>query len=366
MAAAANAAATQTIAALYEAKAVLGMRSTVSSLARVFPPDPPACCSAVTRTWHTAAFSPKPPTGFPSAIHNRPVSTAAGPHSTARVALVLAVFAVSFSAIFIRLADGDAFTIAWVRLGMAAVLLIPLVIREARARPPLRHDVAVGVLAGVLLTIHFLTWTAALSHTSIASAVLLVSLHPLLVVPVGRRLLGEPMPLMEMALALGGTVVTCVGDFRLSGAIGGDLLALAGAGSFAGYLLVGRLARARQGAAGYSAVAYATVATLTIILATLDSRLHSPSFRTVLACLALAAVCTVGGHTVLNWVLRHLATATVSVALLGEPPITALLAWAILLQVPSATTVAGGLLILPGIALALREPTPPAMLDAPG
>jgi drug/metabolite transporter (DMT)-like permease len=288
----------------------------------------------------------------------------------ARAALVAATCAVSFSAIFIRLADSDALTIVWVRLGLASILLLPLVAREVRSHRPTAREVWVAVAAGVLLAIHFLTWTESLARTSIASSVLLVSLHPLIVAPVGRRLLGErvsPSMIGGIALALAGTAVTCVGDFRIGGAITGDLLALAGAVSFAAYLLLGRLARTAQGAASYSAIAYVVVAVVTVGLAGSLQMLHAPSVRTFWACLALAGICTVGGHTVFNWVLRHLRVATVSVALLGEPPLTALLAIVILGQIPTTATIVGGLLILPGIALALRETAPTAvMTDAAG
>ena len=43
-------------------------------------------------------------------------------------------------------------------------------------------------------------------------------------------------------------------------ALGGDLLAIAGAVTFAGYLLVGRRVRSRYGAAGYSLPVYLVVA----------------------------------------------------------------------------------------------------------
>ena len=57
-----------------------------------------------------------------------------------------------------------------------------------------------------------------------------------------------------------------------------------------------------------------------------------------------------------NWALRHVPVLLVSVSFLGEPPLAALLAFLILASVPSLATVAGGVLILAGLALALVEP----------
>ena len=277
-------------------------------------------------------------------------------------ALVAATVAVSFSAILIKAAGDDPATIVWLRMGMATVLLAPWVLRDARrgVLPKGSTQIALVVVSGVLLAGHFLLWTASLRYTSIAASVLLVSLHPLIVTPLGRRLLGERVSRRMLAggvLAIIGTIVTCAGDFRVdSTAFGGDLLAIAGGLCLAGYLLIGRSVRANLGVAGYSASVYAVVCVIAAITAVVGGVAHLPSPRVALACLGLAVICTIGGHTVYNWALRHVPVLLVSVSFLGEPPLTALLALLILAAVPSPATVVGGVLILAGLALALIEP----------
>jgi drug/metabolite transporter (DMT)-like permease len=213
--------------------------------------------------------------------------------------------------------------------------------------------------SGLLLAAHFLLWTASLRYTSIAASVLLVSLHPVMVSPLQRRLFGErtnPGTVAGMAIALGGTVITCIGDVRLStAALGGDLLALGGAVSLAGYLVIGRGVRGALGVAGYSASVYAIVAAVAAVTAASAGVAHLPSARVALVCLALAVVCTLGGHTVYNWALRYVQAFRVSVAFLGEPPLTALLAAIAFGSIPPLSTVAGGVLILAGIALTMRR-----------
>ena len=165
--------------------------------------------------------------------------------------------------------------------------------------------------------------------------------------------------------AIIGMLVTCAGDLRVdSSAFGGDLLAIAGGLCLAGYLLIGRSVRANLGVAGYSAIAYAVVCVIAALTAMAGGVAHLPSPRVALACLGLAVVCTIGGHTVYNWALRHVAVLLVSVSFLGEPPLAALLAFLILASVPSLATVAGGVLILAGLALALVEPG--AQSERPG
>lgn len=277
-------------------------------------------------------------------------------------ALVAATVAVSFSALLIKAAGDDAATIVWLRMGMAAVLLAPWALRDARRGVLPSGGVQIGLVlaSGVLLAGHFLLWTASLKYTSIAASVFLVSLHPIIVTPLGRRLLGERVSgrtLAGGALAIVGMLVTCIADLRVNGgAFAGDLLAVAGAVCLAGYLLIGRSVRTDLGVAGYSAIVYAVVCVIAASTAVAGGVAHLPSGRVALACLALAVVCTIGGHTVYNWALRHVPVLLVSVSFLGEPPLTAVLALLILGAIPTVATVTGGVLILAGLALALVEP----------
>ena len=281
----------------------------------------------------------------------------------ATLVLIGATAAVSFSAIFIRVAGDNAATIVWLRMAIATVLLAPWVLarrRRARIAASERGIVALVVASGVLLAGHFLLWTASLTYTSVASSVLLVSLHPLIVAPLGRRLLGDRMPRQMIAgivLALTGTAITCIGGAREGSApLLGDLLALGGAVCLAGYLLIGRGVRAHIDVLTYSTAAFAVVSATAVAAAAASGGLHVPGARALAACTGLAVVCTIGGHVAYNRVLRGVPAATVSVAFLGEPPLTALLAFALLGSSPSAATTGGGALILAGLALTLLIP----------
>ena len=58
------------------------------------------------------------------------------------------------------------------------------------------------------------------------------------------------------------------------------------------------------------------------------------------------------GHSSINWALGHLPTALVALGLLAEPIGSTLLAWIILREPPTFSTLIGGLLILAGIGIA--------------
>ena len=65
--------------------------------------------------------------------------------------------------------------------------------------------------------------------------------------------------------------------------------------------------------------------------------------------LLLALVPQLIGHSTYNWALRYLPAALVSVTTLGEPIGSAILAYFILREAPTALTIFGGVLILGGI-----------------
>jgi drug/metabolite transporter (DMT)-like permease len=63
------------------------------------------------------------------------------------------------------------------------------------------------------------------------------------------------------------------------------------------------------------------------------------------------------GHTSLNWCLRWLSPTLVTVAILFEPIAASFLAWLVFGEIPSRAILAGGCLLLLGVALAVRGST---------
>jgi drug/metabolite transporter (DMT)-like permease len=76
--------------------------------------------------------------------------------------------------------------------------------------------------------------------------------------------------------------------------------------------------------------------------------------QTYLAFLALAVVPQILGHSSFNYALGYLSAAFVSVALLGEPIGSTVLALLLLKEIPATLEVAGGVIILAGIYIATR------------
>jgi drug/metabolite transporter (DMT)-like permease len=286
------------------------------------------------------------------------------------VALGFAMAAASSASILIRFAQSEAssLTIAVYRLAIATLILAPATLArpEWRVAGLSRRQLGLTALAGACLGLHFATWIRSLEFTSVASSIVLVQTTPLMVAALSPLLLRERIGRRLAAgllIATAGSLVvglsdTCLGPSCLGepifgrSALAGDLLALAGAASGAGYVLIGRVVRKEVALIPYISLAYGTAALLLGGAALLAGR-PAIGFSPVifLWLLLLAILPQLVAHSTYNWALGYLPAAVVSLAQLGEAVGSTLLAIPLLQEVPSPLRLAGGGMILAGILL---------------
>ena len=280
------------------------------------------------------------------------------------VTLGLGVLLVSVGAILVRLAGAPPLAVAFYRMAIAWLLLWPFAAKDARGSwrllPP-RPRLLLAA-SGVALALHFATWIASLSHTSVAASVLLVNTAPLFAIVLSRVFLREDPPLavkVAIPLAMAGAAVIALGDRGSSPAsLTGNLLAVAGAVTLATYQVIGRGLRTALPLNAYMLAVWGTAAvTLAALMAAFGTRFGNYPVKTWLAFTALAVVPTLGGHGLTNRALRSLPAPTVGLFLLGEPVIASLLALALFGETLSAATLAGGAIVLAALVLVL-SPTP--------
>lgn len=286
------------------------------------------------------------------------------------VLLLIGVVSVSFAAIFIRIADAPALSIAFYRQAMAAAIFLPLAIgRWKELRGLTATQLGVAVLSGALLALHFATWIASLSFTTVAASVVLVTTSPIFVAAAARVLFGERVgntTFIGILIGLIGAAIVSGGDFGISTrAAVGDLLALAGAVAAAGYLLAGRRLRAGMSLFAYVGVVYATCAILLLPAAAFGARLSGFSGETWLMFVLLAVIPQALGHTVFNYLLKDMDATLVAISIMGEPIGSTLLALAFFGEVPPWTAVVGGVLIMFGIYFAVTRQGREAILPLP-
>ncbi|HEX2998215.1 MAG TPA: DMT family transporter, partial [Anaerolineales bacterium] len=296
------------------------------------------------------------------------------------VALLTAILAVSAASIFIRFAQAEApsLVIAALRLVFATLLLAP--IAWTRYRTELRSlgggEIALGIISGLFLAAHFATWITSLEYTTVASSVVIVCTGPLWVALLSPLLLNERLKkaaIVGLAVAiLGGAMIglseACVwngglqcsdlGQVLRGDAMWGNFLALVGAWTVSGYLIIGRKLRAARNISliPYIFMVYgvAAVALIIAMFAAGQSPLGHPA-QTYGWILLLAVFPQLIGHSTYNWALRYLPASFVAVTTLGEPIGSAILAFFLLKETPTIIVISGGILILSGIYLASKS-----------
>ncbi|GAB1341153.1 DMT family transporter [Gemmatimonas sp.] len=294
--------------------------------------------------------------------------------------LALSLVGISFAAPLIRLSTADPLVIATWRLGFS-MIIVALALgmgggwREWRALARREYLFAFG--AGVLLAVHFWSWNASLRYTTVAASVALVNLQPVIIAIVSALWLQESPARRQwvgIVLAVLGALVVGVADvpgglaaigpsLLGAGASGGralfgDLLALLGAVTAAGYYLIGRRIRQHLGIWPYVALVYGAAFVTCLALALLAGKPLAPQPPRELAIFAgLAVGPTLLGHTGMNWALGHLPAFIVNLTTLGEPIGATILAAVLpgIAEVPGMGTVAGGVLVLAGVLLAARK-----------
>ena len=277
------------------------------------------------------------------------------------LAVLIGVFAVSFSALFVRLCSAPPLIIATYRLLFTFLLLAPVTLLNYRQgiRVLSRRQLRLAAGSGLCLALHLVTWFTSLKFTSIASSVVIVTTQPVFVLlgswlffreRVGRK------ALMGVLLALTGSMVIGAADFQLDlRAFWGDLLALAAAVFVSGYLLIGRRLRSNVSLPAYTFVTYGCSALVLVVTSLLGQVPFFPYPATDwLLFLGLAVICTILGHTVFNWVLKYVQASVVSVSILGEPLGAIVWASLFLREFPTLRQLIGSAIIFCGLFLFTR------------
>jgi drug/metabolite transporter (DMT)-like permease len=276
--------------------------------------------------------------------------------------LSLAVLFVSFGAILVRLAEAPPLAVSFYRVAIASLVLLPFAQRDARRSWPAldaRHRTLL-LASGLALALHFATWIASLSYTTVASSVLLVNTAPLFAIVLSRVFLHEKPPLVvqvAIAIAFAGAALIAFGDWTGSpGSLLGNGLALAGAVTLAVYQVVGRGLRDALPLNAYVLGVWSVAACALAVLARSSGVvLGGYPARSWLLFTALAIVPTLGGHGLVNKSLRSFPAPTVGLFLLGEPVLASVFAWLVFREAPGPWTLAGGAIVITALGLVLAR-----------
>ena len=300
------------------------------------------------------------------------------PPAAAWLILSVAVIAVSSAGIVLQqMSEVPPILRASWRMQGTALILLPGFLYQLYRNSDFelnRNDAQLSLASSLFLAVHFGSWVWSLDNTSLVHSLLFVNTHPLVVVAV-MPFLGEVVRrghIRGVALGFGGATISLM-DLGDGGQVSlvGDFAAFVGAVTVVGYILVGRQLRSKRGmpifiyafpvtlAAGIW-LSFATVLFEGTSISSVEPSgslfgWSDPIWIVWIAYLSLGpGLC---GHTGVNTVLRWISPIVVSIAMLMEPVLGAIIGWLwtdeVVLGLP---TMLGGLMMMAGaITVTLQE-----------
>lgn len=295
--------------------------------------------------------------------------------------LSIALLAVSFAAIFIRVSElelgpnATIFNRLWIAtaaIGLWNLLktgkdqlfdnianenLLSKSDRRKSLFPDTSREFLLLLAVGIVSSTSLVFWAWSLTQTTVANSMVIRNLTPIFTTLGSWLFLGQVFRgrfLIGMAIALGGAISLGVSDFSYGTEnLLGDIAALFSAMFYGINLLIVEQLRAKLSATKiiFWRCFLGTVFVLPMVLFT-EERLFPYSGMGWFAVISLAVVCQVLGQGLLVYSLKRLSSALVALFLLLEPVITALLAWAIFAESLSFVNWVGFFVVLLGIYLA--------------
>ena len=245
--------------------------------------------------------------------------------------------------------------IFWRNLGGALLMFFfGLRTREWLKRES-REGIQWAVLAGVALAFHFIGFFMAMRYTTVAAGTALTAMQPIFAAYFVKRLGGHipKQAWIGMIISFIGLLIITGVDFQVSQrAFLGDLAAIACAALAALYVMLGSHAQKSISTATYTSTCYFVCAVTALPIALLtQTQIWNFSAREWWLLLALIAGAQILGHTMFNLALKRVSPAIVSLVVFFEVPVSAVLAYWWLDQLPPTGTIPGLLLLLIGCAI---------------
>src|ERR1700722_18489294 len=272
-----------------------------------------------------------------------------------KASLILGIFCIAFSPIFVKLAGVPALTSGFYRIFIGWVCLAPYCIIKNKLKIN-RSDLLIAMLGGIVFASDIAVWHLSLLKISATVSTLLANLAPVWVGLMSYLLLKK----RSGGLFWIGTVVAIAGMAILVGYQNvihlkfnaGILLALLASFLYACYIMItkGILQKIETMTFMFYNMLAASVFLLIICMVehTEIIRLSASSWECLIA---MGVVCQLTGLITINFAIKSLDSSKVSIALLGQTVIAGFLAIIFLKERLEFKEIIGSAIVLAGIAV---------------
>jgi len=250
--------------------------------------------------------------------------------------------------------------LAGMRLLMAAIMLMPLFVRDWKryAHVKLMKMMWVSLPAGLFLALHFISWNEGIRRTLAAHGTLIVNMVPValpIMLWLTHRERVNRAEVIATLVSLAGIVWLAIEDYHFSpDYVVGDVTCFGSMLLFAAYLSLGRKNRNSESIFIYIVPVYliASVICILVSLRRVDLILQNEPSDYLMAFL-LALIPGTIGHTLINYAMRHLRGQIVGVMNVGQFLFAGIIGYLFFEEIPKPTFYIVSVFIVMSCALAI-------------
>jgi drug/metabolite transporter (DMT)-like permease len=258
--------------------------------------------------------------------------------------------------IFVRLIEASPIALGFYRLGFSVILFaIPIILGGYKDYKGItKKEVGICILAGAMLFSHFMFWFSSLQMTSIASAFVLFSLNPLiLLIPtyffLKKRVSGKAVIGIIVALA-GSALIVSLNQTLEDNTFLGDVSGFLAGIFFALYFFIGQIMRAKLPMLNYVFIVFSSCFVFfAIAMVVTGTPLTGYRTEDYILMFSMALVCQVLAHALYNWCMGYVSALYVSVFTTTQTAIAILYGIIFFREIPEIFQVIGAVIVVAGL-----------------
>lgn len=275
------------------------------------------------------------------------------------VTLFIGVLCISWSAIFVKIAEVSGFSSAFYRMFIGFIGILPIWFIRRKAISDW-ESVRIAILCGIFFAIDIALWNTSILLTKAAISTLLANLAPVWVGIGAIFILKDKPP----RIFWGGTLLAIAGVLLIVGTEKflhasfslGHFLALIASMFYGAYILTTRKGRSSLGTIPFTAISMgSSVVVLLILAVSTATPLTGFPLHSWVALIGLGLISQLGGWLAINYSLGYIPPTIASVSLLSQSVFTALLSVPVLSEFLSWIEIVGAMIVLTGIYLVNRK-----------
>ncbi len=270
------------------------------------------------------------------------------------IILLFGIACISISAIFVKLADVTGLVSAFYRVVFAFMVVAPFYLISKKHDEDIRSKM-VCVIGGICFGLELAFWNVSVMISTATIPTLLVNLS-IVWVAIGATFFLKERTTVTHWIGTGFAIIGVVIVFGINQILEmkieeGEIFAIIGSLFLAAYTLIVKHARTKMRT--NTVLFYSLIGSfipLLIICLAKNIPLNGYAGKTWFYLVCIGVITQVGGYSSINYALGHISSIKVSLLTLLQPVITGILASLIIGEVIQSQKIAGGLIVLFGLA----------------